>query len=411
MSYRSVVAAAIGSLLLAAPVLPHATATTALPDGYPSPADCKTIDDGSQADGTVQLHQSDIPGTTPDVNTPNDPDLDIKWAAIGTTPTDIVAYIKISQLGDAPSQANQSGVPFNGDRFLFQFNIGTKQFTYGDGRVVGPLATQSSVPRQMPTNGVMNVIFDKTNSFVVIKIGRAGLEAANGAPVPDGTVFTKVLVQTTAIAVKSESRADTAKVATESQQVYTVGDNTCFPAPPSTLVNAGSVRTQFTDAAPVAAKLTNAAGTGLAGKTVKFTVASKTVSAVTGTDGVAHTSIDPGVPAGTYSLVETFDGDSSAAKVTLTTPFTVVPEVTKLTFKVNKAGSQRTVIATLKDDDGHAVASQPVNWYVNGKKVGTSKTNGSGIATLATAKPTQTVKAEFTGVSGKYLKSSLTAKV
>jgi hypothetical protein len=411
---RPSLSAAVAALVLASGLgaLPFASAatTTTLPAGYPSPADCKTVDDGTASDGTPLILGAPVPAA-PDTYAPNDEDFDIRTAAINTTPTEIIAYLKIAKLGDGPTQTNGQNVPWVGDRFVFQFNVGAKQLTYADGRTVGPLAGQANAPKQVPTNGVLTSVFDKTNSYVILKVGRAGLEAAAGVPVPDGTVLTKLLFQTTALGTKADFRADQAKAATEAQQVYTVGDNACFPPPPSKLLNAGAVRTQFTDAAAVAASLTNEAGAGLAGKTVKFTVGSKSVTAVTDTEGVAQTTIDPGLPAGTYSLVEAFAGDGSAAAVTLTTPFTVTPEVTKVTFKIVKSGQKRTVIATLKDDDGKYVVGQLLNWYVDGRKVASGRTNSSGAVTLATAKPTQTVKGDFTGVSGKYLKSSYTSKV
>jgi hypothetical protein len=172
------------------------------------------------------------------------------------------------------------------------------------------------------------------------------------------------------------------------------------------------VKTQFSDAAAVKAKLVSAAGAPLVGKTVTFTLAGKTATGTTGADGVASATLDPGVVAGTaYTLVAAFAGDSSAGAATVSTPFTVTVEATKLTLKVVKSGSARTVYATLKDDDGKALAGQPVTWYINGKKISTPTTNSAGQVVLKTAKPTQTVMAKFAGVSGKYAPVSVSAKV
>jgi hypothetical protein len=176
------------------------------------------------------------------------------------------------------------------------------------------------------------------------------------------------------------------------------------------LANTGAVTAQFTDAAAVAAKLTTEAGTALAGKAVKFTIGTKSVTATTGADGVATALLDPATPAGTYHLVTSFAGDASAANVELSTPFTVTTEVTKLTLKVAKSGTSRTVTATLRDDDGKPVAGQTVVWYVNGKKVSSPRTSSAGTVTLV-AKATQTVVAQFNAVAGKYAASKATQKV
>ena len=86
------------------------------------------------------------------------------------------------------------------------------------------------------------------------------------------------------------------------------------------------------------------------------------------------------------------------------------PVATAMTLSVAKAGSTRTVTARLTSA-GKPLAGQVVTWFVNGKKVGTSTTSTAGTAVLKTAKPTQTVTAEFAGVNDKYLPSKATTRV
>ena len=86
------------------------------------------------------------------------------------------------------------------------------------------------------------------------------------------------------------------------------------------------------------------------------------------------------------------------------------PVATALALKVTKAGSSRTVTATLTAA-GKPLAGQVVTWFVNGKKAATTTTSPSGTAVLKTAKPTQIVTAEFGGVPDKYLASKATARV
>jgi hypothetical protein len=205
--------------------------------------------------------------------------------------------------------------------------------------------------------------------------------------------------------------ADVVQAEKAEDRTYTVGVSPCFGPPAALLANTGRTTVQYSDGAAVAAKLTDATGKALAGKTVTFAVGSVKRTATTGGDGVAKATLDPGVVAGSYTLVTSFAGDATAGKVETSTPFTVTAEATRIVLSVVKRGTSRTVTAKLVDDDGKALAGQNVNWYVAGKKVSTMRTNSAGVVTLTTAKPTQTVVAEFLAVAGKYAASKATTKV
>jgi hypothetical protein len=380
---------------------PTPTATTpggAVPDGYPT-AGCSTFTD-IKGDGT--------PFVAAPAAFPNEPDLDVMGVAINTTPASILAYLKIDSLKDKPAN-------FQGDRFELVFKVGAKTYTYAVGRMgTGTEITANPTRGQLDgtTNAALKVkgTFDKTNSTVIIEAERAGLNTVNGAPVTDGTTVTGVTIKTVGLQPALQFQADTVAAPAVADQVYTFGDSPCFAPPAAKLANAGATSVQYGDAASVAAKVTSSTGSALAGKNVTFTIGSKSVTAKSGPDGVARAALAPGVTAGSYSVVAAFAGDATASKVSLTTPFTVAVEKTKVALSVAKSGSKRTVTAKLLDDDNHAVAGQTVNWYVNGKKVGSGKTDAAGAVTYV-AKAGQTVVAEFLAVTGKYAAGKATQKV
>lgn len=375
------------------PVIPAST--------LPQPADgCTTFTDGPPGDGKPKVSTQEMS---------NENGLDITSVAINSTPDTLYAYIKVATLGLKPGN-------FQGDRFDLKFKAGAKEYTISAGRMyagktLGSYQTRGKVGTT--TNPALKVrpTFDLPKNTVVIALEREGLDAVNGAPIGDGTTVTDVSAATTALIGGQEFPADTASATAAADRVYTFGNSPCFAPPPGVLANVGKTTVQYGDAAAVAAKLTDAAGAALGGKPVKFTIGSKSVTVPTGDDGVAKTSINPGLVAGKYSLVAHFAGDASASKVTLPTSFTVTQEKTRLVLTVAKSGTRRTVTAKLLDDDGKPVAGQIVTWYINGKKVSAPRTNSAGAVTLTTAKPTQTVKAVFAAVTGKYLGATAQKKV
>jgi hypothetical protein len=355
-----------------------------------------------------------------------EPDLDITGLALETTATELKAFVRIAKLGTRPNTAP-------GHSFYVNFTVGGKTVslittaydpaalstpddTIADATKSAPVSfappTYASVGGSYVPTG-LKATYDVTHSTVVFSIPRKDLSAA-AAAFTDGATLSALTVRTATsypgaggLYVDSTAAANAAA----GTATWTVGDNACFGPAAGKLANTGKTSVQYTDAAAVAAKLTNADGTAVAGRTVKFAVGSVSVTAKTAANGVATAALNPKLVAGTYSLVTSFAGDDAAAKVELATPFTVVAETTKMALSVAKSGSARTVTATLRDDDGKPVAGRTVNWYVNGKKVGSAKTSSTGAVTLKTAKPTQTVTAEFVAVAGTYNGCKASAKV
>jgi hypothetical protein len=419
MSRRALVAA---SLLLTAtsPFLRLATAAD-LPEGYPA-ADCATFEDGKGDGKATPLAAS---GQTPGQQ-PNDPDLDSTGVAIGTTSTDLVVHMRIDKLAAKPATTG------NGHQFEISFSHNAKavqvytsqvdaqtaslrgamKSAYDASAGAAPWApdTGAKVATKYDPRLKVDATYDLTNSVVILTVDKASLETVTGKPV-DGATLTAVSAATKLLVGPDRAiPADTISAEKPADQIYVVGDNRCFGPPDTALTNLGKATLQYGDAATVSAKLL--AGTKpLAGKTVTFTLAGKSATAQTGEDGIATTTLAPGAVAGSYSLVASFAGDGTGKASTVSTPFTITQEKTKLTLTVAKSGTRRTVTAKLLDDDNHVVTGQTVNWYVNGKKVSSASTSATGAVTLTTAVAGQTVVADFPAVTGKYLTTKVSQKL
>jgi hypothetical protein len=384
------------------------------PDGFPATG-CNTV--------------PDVAGDAHPANeaaAPAEQDLDLTGLAMLATGTDVKAFVRIAKLATRPSTTP-------GHAFYVNFTVGGKavqlithafdpaqlalpQDTVSDTTKTAPVkfapSTYLSVAGSYVPTG-LKATYDTAHSTLILAMPRADMTKALPA-FADGAQLTALTVRSAnsypeLVDLYADSTA--AANAAAGTATWTVGDNACFGPPPAKLAVVGKTTVQYTDAAALAAKLTDAAGKPLAGRAMKFAIGSVTATATTGPDGIAKAALNPNVTAGAYSLVTSFAGDSAAAKADLTAPFTVTPETTRLVLSVTKNGSKRVVTAKLLDDDGHAVSGQTVSWYVNGKKVSSAKTNAAGAVTFATAKPTQTVMAEFLAVAGKFNGAKASQKV
>ena len=378
------------------PKAPHFLA----PDVAPR-ADCFTAKD-TKGDGTTPIVGS--------VAVPNDPSLDLLGIAVNVTDTQVKAYLQVDKLADRPTA-------FAGDRYEFTFGYEGKVYTLAGGRIpapfeTAPLATQTRGQVNGTTNAAIKptAVYDKTANRVVLTVSRAALEGVHGAAIPLGALVTGVAGRTVALLPDAEAVSDVATNADDTKWVF--GNSTCFVPPAAKLVADGAApAVQYGDRATLRAKLTAEDGTALAGKTVRFTLGSASASGTTNASGVATASVLNTGTAGAGSFTAAFAGDTANGPATMSAPITLSAEVTRLTLAVAKNGTARTVTATLKDDDGKAVAGQTVTWTVNGKSAGSGRTDTAGRVVLKTAKATQTVVAKFAGVTGKYTAVQATKKV
>lgn len=401
-----------------APPAPSPSPTTGpggLPAGYPQ-AGCDTFTDAT-GDGTPDAPIAN--GGVPVHELDNDPDLDVTGLVLGSTPAELVAFLRVDDLADLPATGNghQFDVTFthNGKAI----NLYTQQFDDVVAAQREVIDASMLLVANPPTGGKVGTTynaglevtaeFDTANDVVVLRLTRESLDAVAGAAAPDGTTLTPISGASRMVTpTGGYTTADTVQAADAAARVFTMGESPCFAPPPAVLTNVGATTVQYGDAAKVAIRLTSAAGAPLRNEVVLLSLGGTKRLVKTAPDGVARTSLTTGATAGSHSLVASFEGDDAAGPATLTVPFKVVVEKTRVAFSVSRSGTKRTVTAKLLDDDGHPVAGQVLTLYVNGRKVASPRTPSSGAVTVS-AVAGQTVKAVYAGLSGRY--APVTAQV
>jgi hypothetical protein len=349
---------------------------------------------------------------------PNDPDLDLTGLVLQSTPDSFKAYLRVDKLATRPADwpghafyanftANKKAVALQATAYdpaqLSQLDDGAATATgvtpFGSTPAIGMTVDGPYVPSKL------SATFDTKTSMVTLTIPRGDLDKAVGG-LADGSVLTKVYARDAGTAPVAggfyidSTAKDNASGVTD-KDAWTVGDNACFgpaaPAP-SPLTNVGAVKAQYGDTAAVAAKLVDASGAPVAGKTVTFTLGSSKAAGTTGTDGVAKASLVVNEKAGKKTLVLTSDA------VTASVPFTVLIEKTVL----KATGSKGAVTAILSDDDRTPVAGQVITFTLGSKKA-TARTDAKGVAKV-TGFPPGNVKVAYAGASGMYAAASTSTK-
>ena len=338
-----------------------------------------------------------------------DHDLDLLGLSLRTTGSSLQAYLRVSSLQTAPRFAE-------GHRFAVAFGYRGHRFTAAASssahglsgvRDVPGVSTISGGSVQLTDNGTarrstVTAQFDTTHSFVVLDIPLADLTKTAGAP---ATGFLTAVEATSAAeaAVATYGGGDSTIPAGQrtSTSAYLLGDNSCFGPAPAVLSVQSPLQAQYADQVAVAARLLDGSGRPLAGRQVSVSLAGVRAVATTSSDGSFSAVLDPRVVAGSYPLTLAFAGDSTAGASTLTSTVTVVAESTVLTLRTSK----RSVLATLKDDDGQPVVGANVTFSVNGSR-STVVTSSKGVAELRDVARSTTVTASFGAVDGQYTASS-----
>lgn len=399
MSRRLIATAALVALAASGAVTfgAHADDT---PEVWPTPATCLDFADDGTNDGSAGSHLGVAAGA------PSDDDLDIKGLALRSTDTTLEFYISVKKLGTRPTaglghawEVTFTALGKNVRLDEIRYENGSLNSTWGSKKVFVDNKVNTTVP--------LSVWEDTGKSFVVFTVDRAKLGAAVGGALSDGTVLATLGLTSGTASTDSSVAAD--QMGVPAATPYKIGSEKCFPPPPTVTEAGPAVTVQYGDTATVSATLTMDEAP-IEGADLTFSIAGTSVTRTTNEDGVATATIVPPVSAGRYTVTASFTGDESAASSSAAIPLTVTQEVTRTTIKSAAAGTKRTVTATVVDDDAHPVAGQVVTWYVNGKKVTTSKTSSAGTATFS-ASAGQTVVAQFNAVAGKYLASKATKKV
>jgi hypothetical protein len=361
---------------------------------------------------------------------PNDTDLDLLGVTLGTNNDALVAYFKVAKLANGPAT-------LDGHRFTLNFTFNKHAFAAAGSAFKDAQAAQirdgaastgrfghltqlsmdgSSIPPSSPEGAQtvatgsayvasgLKYTFDTKTSTVSLSLPLADIAKYGKAPITAATltgVYVTAATDTGLLSSSWDIAPDGASASAPGKVTYSIGDNACFGAAApaaSPLTNVGAVRAQYGDVAAVAAKLVDAAGAAVAGKTVTFTLGSSTATGVTGADGVAKASLTVKDKAGKRSL----GLSSDEAKTSVV--FTVLVEKTAL----KAVGNKGTVTATLTDDDKKAVVGQVITFASGSKKV-TAKTDAKGIA-KGSGLPSGNIKVSYAGETGMYTAASTTTK-
>ena len=340
----------------------------------------------------------------------SDPDLDLVGVAFKTTPSSLKAYVRTNVLREAPraGDAHRFSVAFTyrGSRFTMAASSsahGSDHLRDADlaERTVGGRTQLYVGTGLVPTaTSDLSAVFDLRNSLVVfdlpvrdvVRYGGAGWGTGLGSTLSD--VKATSAVDAVATTFPGDSTADRGFA-------YFVGDNRCFGPAAAVLTVLSAAQSQYGDLAPVTARLTDASGKALGGRSVRVELAGSATTATTGSDGVLRTALSPGVVAGSYPLTLTYDGDATASRATVTRSYTVVTEATRLTLTNKSKRSDRWVLATLKDDDGTPLSGATVTFSFGGT-TRSLVTSSKGLAELHDLAKGQDVTAVYDGVSGKW---------
>ena len=342
---------------------------------------------------------------------PNDPDLDILDVVVASPPGLIRAYVHVDKLG-IPEYAI-------GHQFSLTFQLESKPVvifvgqddpsefedvhTAGAG-LVGRLngVTYNGVA---VADAKLEAVWDEKTSTVIMTTDRASLEKASKLTLADGLQVKGVTAKSLGDYVYSTIGADTAAAKTPETQVYTLGDNICFAPPEGKLALQVPASVTAGHTAVVSGLLSTATGTPVAGKAVTLAVAGKTANVTSGTDGTFSASFAMNNNAGSYPVTASWAGDDSLTAATVTAPLLVKIQPTSTTLTSAISGTTVTVKATLLNDLRKPIAGQSITWYVDGKAVGTYRTDSLGRTSLRTVRG-KTVKAVYAGVRNRYAASS-----
>ncbi|MEA2695148.1 MAG: type secretion system secreted protein VgrG, partial [Acidobacteriota bacterium] len=167
-----------------------------------------------------------------------------------------------------------------------------------------------------------------------------------------------------------------------------------WTATATTLVYTGAAVGEYSDPMLLSARLLESAtGRPVTGQTVTFDVGgsgNQTVSAVTGADGTATTTLAPAVLPGTVSLTLTFAGGGGFAGSSASLLLPVLRDDTALVYTGKPAlanGQAQTVTARLTDgEDGTPIPGEPVS-FTFGSATVTATTGADGTATASLTVP------------------------
>jgi hypothetical protein len=388
--------------------VPAAGADAPPPPQLPLPACSARVNDAA-GDGTVDW--SARPGTDAPVADPRGSldALDITAVTFRLTKTRVFAFMTLK---DIPTTMRETDSAYG---YYFWFTSGAKMARF-DAVLANPSHAPLGQPQGYPTASVGTTVtggpnpltglgggVDKDKNVVYVYADRASLEDQLGGPLADGDRLTAITGKTvlfvgsgaTASGVTQRPADKTTVPAADAVQA--VGDDPCFAA--SRVAVPQVVTAQYGDPVTLRATLADADGVPLAGRQVTFQLAgSAPLTLTTDADGGVATSLAHPPAAVSTGFDFSYDGDELSGRGHGTGVLTVRPETILVApLKVTRSGTARTVTATLTEDDPRPFSSQPVDWYVNGKKVARVTTDAAGRSVFKGAKAGQKVQARYAG--------------
>jgi len=348
---------------------------------------------------------------------PKRPALDIRGVYLRLTDSQLQVFMALA--GD-PSTAAMKDYE-SAWRYAVNFNIGTIQFNYGFERDntadPGKDAKPSDAGQYKPKASMTGLIFIANSaaqfvpgtgtapSWMVITSPRSEVEKQMG-PIDGGTLVTNIAGVTQDYVLTDGASADITAASGKDAQ-YTIGDDTCFEPPPTSVTSLTAPAVVFNHSTKLSATLLDEAGKPLAGKPMTFTIQDgkpTKLSATTSADGVATATYLASVKGGSLPVTATFPGDSALKTSSVSGTIKVSAEKTAFTTPVvtKPTATTRVVAVKLLGDNKAAIVGALVDWYVNNKKVASVKTDKTGKASFR-PKPGQTVQAKFAGKAGMLL--------
>jgi hypothetical protein len=385
-----------------APQLPLATCATRVNDG--------------PTDGIPTFGADNVNGvpTVPDPRG-NVPSLDMSAVTIRITDTKVIAFWSIASL---PTTFRDTDSAYG---YILWFSRGVKMARFDHVYPNPALQAQGLAPTTglitasvgtSPSGG--NALrgvgggIDHDKGVVYVYADRDSLEEQTGGPIVDGEELTAVNARTELWETNGANAAGVVRrpadktEATGDAATWHVRDDRCF-APAQVAVPNATV--DYGDAVTLTATVTDDAGKALGSHKVSFTVPGESAARTLTTDanGTVRVAMSSAPLAKTYKFPVTYKGDEYSGAGQANGTLTVRPETIRIApLKVGKAGSARTVTATLTENDPRAFARAQVVWYVNGKKAATLLTDSAGRSVFKGAKPGQKVQARYLGASGRY---------
>ena len=347
---------------------------------------------------------------------PNKPELDIRSVNVQLTSDQLQVFMAVDGIVAFPQMQYYESAY----RYTITFLYDGKTFTYASQLTNPAVPAQpldsSEYPKMNMGTGPLDM---KSSSTAVVRPGdgtaakpswliftspRALIEKNLGATIPNGAKFTTLKAETQVYTSAENVIADSLDTPAD-KATYVVGADACFGPPATNIGSLTAAPAQWSDASTLSAVLLDASAKPLAGKALTFSIAgtSFTKTVTTDSSGRATATYSPVLlHAGSYPVTVQFAGDDNAKASSATGALQVSLE--SCAFKplkvTNAPGNKRTVTATLLDNDNHPVVGVPVDWWVNGKKTATGKTDKAGRVSLRSGKPGQKVQAKFAGAAG-----------